>query len=102
MRTLTIGKSKRVRGGEKFAASSSTVEALAYQLRGGVCALRDSSAQRRLSELDELQMREIANRLIKPRWGKSVAGEPSSNMPPWSSVEIETILETWRALHVGK
>src|SRR5271165_829399 len=56
--------------GHAMSAAASTVEALAYQLRGGVEALRDLEAQRRLLELDEAQMREIANRLTKWRWGK--------------------------------
>jgi hypothetical protein len=85
----------------KPAAVSSTVDALAYQLRGGVAALREPSAQRRVSEFDELQIRGVAKRLIVPRWGKSNNGELPSKMPPWSPDEIETLLETWRTLHVG-
>jgi len=85
--------------GIKGRAAASTVEALAYQLRGGVNSLREPSAQRRLSELDEIQAREIANRLTRPRWGKSKNGETPSKVPPWSQSEIDTFVEMWRRLH---
>jgi len=83
----------------KHRATNSTVEALAYQLRGGVNALREPSAQRRLSELDDAQMREIAQRLTKSRWGKSNNGETPPKVPPWRQIEIETFVEIWRNLH---
>jgi hypothetical protein len=63
-------------------AATSTVEALAYQLRGGVAVLREPSALRRLSELDEAQIHEIAERLTK-------------RIPPWRADEIETFIKLW-------
>jgi hypothetical protein len=91
------------------ATPQSTVEALAYQLRGGVDALRDPSALRRLSELGETQMREIADRLTKWRWGKFENGKVAPNVrrlphageegavPPWTADEIETFMKIWMA-----
>jgi hypothetical protein len=73
-------------------AAGSTVEALAHQLRGGIDALREPSALRRLSELDETQMREIADRLARSRWGQFKKGE----MVPWTSEEIEAFAKLWR------
>ena len=72
-------------------AAGCTVEALAHQLRGGVRALREPSALRRISELREPQMREIAQRLTKERWSKS--GE--TRRPPWERDEIETFIRIW-------
>jgi len=94
-----------------MSAAASTVEALAYQLRGGVEALRDLEAQRRLLELDEAQMREIANRLTKWRWGKFENGKipprvkrlpfvgEEGSVPPWSPDEIEAFAKLWRNHH---
>jgi len=46
-------------------ATYSTVEALMYQLRSGAHALANINAQRRLSELDDQQLREVMVRLQK-------------------------------------
>jgi hypothetical protein len=70
------------------------VEALAYELRAGVGALSEPSTQRRLAELDEAPMREIAARLTKARWNKSGI----RRVPPWSAAEIEAFIRTWRTL----
>jgi hypothetical protein len=78
-------------------AAASTVEALAYQLRAGVTALRNPSALRRIAELDEQQMREVGARLDKERW--SLDGK--RRVPPWTSTEIETFVETWRRIRHG-
>jgi hypothetical protein len=75
-------------------AVASTLEALAFQLRGGVNALRETSALRRLGEFDEHRMKEIAQRLTKPRWNKAGDGR----VPPWSADEIETFFEVWSLL----
>jgi hypothetical protein len=80
-------------------APAATVEALAYQLRGGVEALRDLDARRRLSELNEAQMREIADRLTKWRWGISKDGEMPPKVPPWTPDEIEAFAKLWRNHH---
>jgi hypothetical protein len=63
-------------------AASSTVKTLAYQLRGGVVTLRDSSVIRRLSELDQIQLREIAQMLTK-------------RVPPWSPDQIAIFIKLW-------
>jgi hypothetical protein len=66
-------------------AASSTVEALAYQLRGGAAVLHDPSVIRRISELDQTQMRNIAERL-----GKRV--------PPWELAQIALFVDAWRTV----
>ena len=63
-------------------AAASAVEALAYQLRDGVKALRDPSTLRRIAELSEPQMREIAKRLTK-------------RVPPWQADEINIFIKIW-------
>jgi hypothetical protein len=78
----------------KGRAASMTVEALAYQLRDGVDALREPSAQRRLSELDEAQLLDVAERLTLERWNKT----GTARVPPWAPEEIETLMEMWSAL----
>lgn len=70
----------------KGRAAASTIEALAYQLRGGVAALQEPAAQHRLAQLDQAQMREIAARLAK-------------RVPPWSAADIEALTEMWSKRH---
>jgi hypothetical protein len=79
--------------------AASTVEALAYQLRAGASALRESKAQRRLAQLDESQMREICGRLTKERWGISKNGEMPPRVPPWKLADIEQLVQLWSNLH---
>jgi hypothetical protein len=79
-------------------APATVVEALAYQLRGGVNALREPSALRRISELDEKQAREMAKRLAKERYGKCEPGKPVFKVPPWSETEIKTFVKMWETL----
>lgn len=69
-------------------AAASTVEALAYQLRGGFSALRQPSAQIRLFELNEKQVSGLAKRLATGRKPQRV---------PWPENEISALLEMWRA-----
>jgi len=64
-------------------AAYSTVEALMYQLRSGTNALANLDAQRRLSELDEQQLREVVIRLQK--FGSDVAKS-------WKSKDIEILI----------
>jgi hypothetical protein len=64
-------------------AAYSTVEALMYQLRSGTNALANLDAQRRLSELDEQQLREVVIRLQK--FGSAVAES-------WKSKDIEILI----------
>jgi hypothetical protein len=80
-------------------AAASTVEALAYQTRAGVSALCESSAQRRLAQLDERQMRELCGRLTKERWGLSKNGEHPPRVPPWKPDEIQSLVQLWSNLH---
>jgi hypothetical protein len=70
-----------------YGAAPTVVEALAYQLRGGFHVLRKASTQRRLSELDERQVLDMAKRL----------GRERSGAPPWSETEIKAFLELWKA-----
>jgi hypothetical protein len=46
-------------------AAASTVEALVFSLRAGVAALSELNTLRRLSELSDAQLREVATRLQK-------------------------------------
>jgi len=80
-------------------AAASTVEALAYQLRAGPSALREPSAQHRLAQLDERQMREFCGRLTKERWGLSKNGELPPRVPPWKPDEIESLAQLWGNVH---
>ena len=66
-----------------MSAAYSAVEALMYQLRGGTNALANLDAQRRLSELDEQQLREVVIRLQK--FGSAVAES-------WKSKDIEILI----------
>ena len=80
-------------------AAASTVEALAYQLRAGPSALRETSAQRRLSELDERQVRRFCKRLTRERWGISADGKLPPRVPPWKPAEVDSLLQLWGSLH---
>ena len=85
----------------RHGAPETVVEALAYQLRGGFEALRESSAAQRISELDEPQMRDIAGRLTKERRGKSKSSETPPRVPPWKPNEIEAFIRIWRLANEG-
>jgi len=61
-------------------AAWSTVEASAYQLRSAFSALSEPSAQRRLFEFSETQVRDIAKRLTRR---------------PWSEGQIKALLKMW-------
>jgi hypothetical protein len=76
-------------------AAATTVEALAHQLRGGLSALRNPTAQRRLSQLDETQLREICARLEKTRW--SLDGK--KRVPPWPTADIQRVMTMWSEIH---
>ena len=80
-------------------AAASTVEALAFQTRAGAAALRESSAQHRLAQLDESQMRELCGRLTKERWGISKNGEQPPRVPPWKPDEVQSLVQLWSNLH---
>jgi len=80
-------------------AAATTIEALAYQLRAGPGALREPSAQARLAQLDERQVREFCKRLMKERWGLSKNGELPPRVPPWKPDEIESLAQLWGNVH---
>jgi hypothetical protein len=80
-------------------APATTVEALAYQLRGGVEVLREESALPRVAALDEKQAMDLANRLCKERFGKCEIGKPFFNVPAWTEFEIKTFIKIWRLSH---
>jgi hypothetical protein len=80
-------------------AAASTFEALAFQLRAGPSALRDSKVQHRLVQLDESQARELCGRLTKERWGISKGREQPARVPPWKPDEIESLVRLWSSLH---
>lgn len=67
----------------KGCASSATVEALTFQLRSGVSALKEPETRRRLSELTDQQLIEVVARLqrLKPEIA-----------PAWSDDAVETLL----------
>jgi hypothetical protein len=71
-------------------AAAATVDALVYQLRKGGSALSDPNAKRRLAELSEQQLHEVSARLLKfmPHIAR-----------PWTSAEVEALVELWSALH---
>jgi hypothetical protein len=77
-------------------AAWSTLEALAYELRAGPGALRDALTRRRLAELSELQMRDIAGRLTKQRWSN---GKAPKRVGPWQPDCIKMVIEMWRKHH---
>jgi hypothetical protein len=88
------------------------VEALAYQLRSGVSALREPSALRRISEINEVEARDLADRLTKWRWSKLVLNAPRvqrlpypnepGTVPPWESAQINMFIEIWGKTHRDK
>jgi hypothetical protein len=71
-------------------AAASTVEALMYSLRRGVDELASPDTQRRLSELDEGQLRAVCERLqnFKPEIAAA-----------WGPEEIEALMNIWSAVH---
>jgi hypothetical protein len=96
---LPIEAAWRALNVQRDRAASSTVEAIAFQTRAGVAVLRESSAQRRLAQLDESQVRDLCGRLTKERWGMSKNGEPPPRVPPWKPDEIESLVVLWSNLH---
>jgi hypothetical protein len=70
-------------------AAARTIEALTLALRRGVGALKDSSNQRRLSELNDAQLREVATRL--QRFEPHIARA-------WTPAEVETLILLWSEL----
>jgi hypothetical protein len=97
---LPIEAAWRALNPQRDRAAASTVEALAFQTRaGGADVLRKTSAQRRLAQLDEGQVRELCGRLTKERWGMSKNGEQPPRVPPWKPDEIGSLVALWSNLH---
>jgi len=71
-------------------AASATTDALMYSLRRGPDALADSSALRRLSELNERKLIDVAARLQKLK---------SEIAPAWLPDQIKILAAVWRKLH---
>ena len=75
----------------KSNAAYSTIEALMYSLRSrGERALTESDCQRRLSELNEDQLREVAVRLQKLMPEIAAA---------WTPEQIEILIAVWEGLN---
>jgi hypothetical protein len=70
-------------------AAARTVEALMFVLRDGSDALKDRSNQRRLGELSDAQMGEVAARVQKfmPRIA-----------PAWQPADVQALLSLWSEL----
>src|SRR4051794_681144 len=68
-------------------AAASAVDALVFSLRRGLDAIKHSDNQRRLGELDDAQMREVAGRVQKPAPAK--AGVMPHIAPAWKPADVE-------------
>jgi hypothetical protein len=75
---------------EQDHATANTVEALMYSLRRGVDELASPDTQRRLSELDEGQLRAVCGRL--QNFNPEIA-------TAWGPEEIEALMNIWSAVH---
>jgi hypothetical protein len=68
-------------------AGSSTIDALMFQLRAGTDALSDPSALYRLSQLSELQLRDVMTRVQKFK---------SEIAPAWTSDHVAVLAAVWK------
>jgi hypothetical protein len=73
------------------AAAAATIDALVFSLRRGVGELANADSRRRLSQLNEEQVRIVCRRLQNFR--------PEIAMP-WPPEEIEAIIIIWSEAHV--
>jgi hypothetical protein len=73
-------------------APQTTVEALMFAMRSGAKALSESSNQRSLKELTEVQLHEVCARLQKVK---------SNIARAWTSAEIEGLVTIWAELQNG-
>jgi hypothetical protein len=73
----------------KYGAPQPTVEALMFELRRGLGAIKHPDNQRRLSELNDEQMREVAARVQK--FMPHIA-------PAWKSADVEALISAWSKL----
>jgi transposase len=73
-------------------AAASTVEALMYSLRErGTKALDEPDTKRRISELSEEQLHEVAARVKALKLGRG----------PWTAEQVGQLVETWVACHAS-
>jgi len=70
-------------------AARSTVQALVFALRDGLDAMKDRSNQRRLGELNDEQVKEVAERV--QRFMLHIA-------PAWKPADVEALLSLWSKL----
>jgi hypothetical protein len=76
---------------KQHGAAPTTVEALMYSLRErGISALAEPDCQRRLSELSDGQLREVAVRLQKFKPEIAAA---------WTPEQVETLVAVWGKLN---
>ena len=77
-------------------AATSTVEALVYSCRQGPSALDRPDNVRRLTELDEQQLREVDERVQRFSTEVRYEGWPAKR---WSSEQADILLDKWNANH---
>jgi hypothetical protein len=70
-------------------AAAVTVDALVFSLRRGLDAIKHPDHQRRLSELSDEQMREVAARV--QNFMPHIA-------PAWQSADVEALISAWSKL----
>jgi hypothetical protein len=70
-------------------AAAATVDALVFELRRGLHAIKHPDNQRRLSELNDEQMREVAARMqiLMPHIA-----------PAWQSADVAALISLWSKL----
>jgi hypothetical protein len=71
---------------------ASTVEALLYELRGGLSCLSDLGARDRLMRCDAAAIQHIAAQLLT--W----KDKNKPWLPPWSKEDVANLLTIWRGL----
>jgi hypothetical protein len=72
-------------------APQSTIDAVAYSLRGGASHLTRDDVRRRLAVIAENQLHEMIA-LLQKRDGRIA--------PPWSDDDIKELIKTWTVVHV--
>jgi hypothetical protein len=77
-------------------AATSTVEALVYSCRQGPSALDRPDNVRRLTELDEQQLREVHERVQRFRPELQYGGCPATR---WNSEQVDALLDRWNTCH---
>jgi hypothetical protein len=70
-------------------AAHSTIDALVFQLRDGLNAIKDASALRRLSEVRDQQLPEACQRVLN--FTPNIAA-------PWTPKQAAALTAVWRSL----